>query len=503
MRSTAITVFSGFAVCVGLIVCSPSAEGQNYNPNMSQKLNQLEAETQNLRAELDRLQDSQPQRLPSVDQPEIPEIPAIPVGDTGKQTSSPPAPLPGDYNTSPAPTASTTPATETNFSSATAPPNEDLMTLDEMKAEMKKLVWKKGDFSITPYGFLWTNMAYETERTNNGDYTLWAYSAQEFGDPTFNVDAKNTRLGFDVVGPRFACLNCAQSGGKVEIDFQGNFVTENKGTLLLRHAYFEIKDEQFRLLAGQTWDVISPLNPNSIMYSVYWDAGNIGYRRPQFRAERYMAFSDTLLLTVQGSVNADVNMDTVPAGITNDHSGWPLLEGRAALTIGERGKGCLPTVVGVSSHVGEYRVTFPGAVDLPARTWSLNGDIKIPINECWGFQGEIFTGENLSTFLGGIGQGYDFTLRQSVYSQGGWFEAYHYWNKALHSHAGLFIDDPNDANLSAATARTYNQVYFGNIIYDVTKQFSIGLEVSSWRTLYKGETPGESVRTEFMAKYGF
>ena len=30
----------------------------------------------------------------------------------------------------------------------------------------------------------------------------------------------------------------------------------------------------FALLAGQTWDVISPLNPGMLMYSVGWDAGN-------------------------------------------------------------------------------------------------------------------------------------------------------------------------------------------------------------------------------------
>ena len=124
---------------------------------------------------------------------------------------------------------------------------------------MKKLVWKKGDFTITPYGYLWAAMAYETERTNNGDYTFYVFSAQDQGEPTFHVDAKSTRIGFDVLGPRIACLNCAQSGGKVEFDFQGTLSPENKGSVLLRHAYWEVKDEEFRLLAGQTWDVISPL----------------------------------------------------------------------------------------------------------------------------------------------------------------------------------------------------------------------------------------------------
>ena len=64
---------------------------------------------------------------------------------------------------------------------------------------------------------------------------------------------------------------------------------ENKPTIMLRHAYVEVKDDDFRFLAGQTWDVISPLNPNMLMYSVGWDGGNIGYRRAQFRGERYLA----------------------------------------------------------------------------------------------------------------------------------------------------------------------------------------------------------------------
>jgi hypothetical protein len=41
------------------------------------------------------------------------------------------------------------------------------------------------------------------------------------------------------------------------------------------------------------------------------------------------------------------------------------------------------------------------------------------------------------------------------------------------------------------------------LIYDVTKNLLVGVEVSSWKTLYVGELPGDSVRTEFVAKYGF
>ena len=155
--------------------------------------------------------------------------------------------------------------------------------LDDLKAEMKKLAWTKGDFTITPYGILWANLVEETSRTYPGNYPLWVSRPRVDANNDCDVDARSTRLGIDVLGPGIPMFCGAQVGGKVEIDFQRQIDVENKASLLLRHAYVEIKDDEFRLLAGQTWDVISPLCPGVLFYSVGWDAGNIGYRRPQFR----------------------------------------------------------------------------------------------------------------------------------------------------------------------------------------------------------------------------
>ena len=56
-------------------------------------------------------------------------------------------------------------------------------TFEQIQAMMtttaKKYAWTKGDFTITPYGFLWANMVYETERSNDGDYTLYVYLARD------------------------------------------------------------------------------------------------------------------------------------------------------------------------------------------------------------------------------------------------------------------------------------------------------------------------------------
>ena len=378
-----------------------------------------------------------------------------------------------------------------------------------MTATAKANAWRKGDFTITPYGFLWGNMVYETEQSYPGSYALFIRSAELYGDDDFCIDARSTRLGIDIAGPRLWCFNCAQSGGKVEFDFQGAFVTENKSGVLLRHAYWEVKNEDFRLLMGQTWDVISPLYPNTIMYSVYWGAGNIGYRRPQLRYERYLHFSPVSMVTLQGSMNLSIVSDFTGAndGIEGNHGGWPVLEGRAAWTLGCRGKGCQPIVVGASGHIGNQEFNFGPLSPLPGEyvrpTWSVNADFHVPITNRFGVHGEFFTGENLGTFLGGIIQGVDINTAQPIRSTGGWFEFWYDWSCRWHTNAGFTIDDPFNEDITTAAGRTYNSAYYVNLVHDVTKQFKMGFEVSSWKTLYKGLEPGESVRFEFMAKYGF
>ena len=44
---------------------------------------------------------------------------------------------------------------------------------------------------------------------------------------------------------------------------------------------------------------------------------------------------------------------------------------------------------------------------MPRRTWSLNTDMRVPITHSFGVQGELFIGENLGPFLGGVGQSVD------------------------------------------------------------------------------------------------
>ena len=444
----------------GLVPPSPPAN----SADVTDRLNQLEAETQALRVEVQRMHE-QAVRLPTL-------------------------------NATPTALATMLPEPQSD--------GEEYFTLDELRGEMKKLAWKKGNFSIVPYGILWGNMVYSTQRTTPGSYTLFVQSASTQPEGEFLVDARNTRLGIDIGGPRMAFFNYAATGGKVEIDFQNSVLsTENRATILLRHAYMEAKNEEFRLVMGQTWDVISPLNPGTLMYSVGWYGGNIGYRRAQLRGERFLAFSDTSLVTAQLSANQTVFSDGTTV-IRGESPTWPIIEGRIAWTIGDRGKGARPITIGISGHIGEgqsdHTILGPNHHH---RTWSGNIDFRMPITDRLGVQAELFTGENLGAFLGGIGQGIDPTTLQPIRSTGGWFDIWYDWTPWLHSHVGYSVDNPNNNDLATVGERSYNQFYFGNISYDVTKKFLVGFEVSSWKTNYVGLLPGDSVRCEFVAKYGF
>lgn len=380
-------------------------------------------------------------------------------------------------------------------------------------------------FRVTPYGAFWGDMIYASRRTKTGPFTLFVFSEQTEGEGAFTVDMRRSRFGMNVAGPRIAWLGGARSKGRVEIDFFGDFVTENKASVLLRHAYWEVGNEDFRLLVGQTSDVISPLYPGTLNYSVGWFGGNIGYRRAQFRAERYWQPLPQMALTLQGSLNQDVVTDfPTDPGVRRESAGWPLVESRVAVTMGDKSQIGKAAELGISGHIGQTGFDFlkagPPPLNLPPQddarflTWSFNIDLRLPVSERWGAQAEFFTGSNLSTMFGGIGQGVCPCLRVPIRSTGGWFDLWYNWTDRLHSHVGYGLDDPLDRD--SLFGRIYNQFIFANVTFDVSDKLLTGFEVTSWKTLYHEtrvgqipddqltpSAPGESVVLQWMVKYGF
>lgn len=376
--------------------------------------------------------------------------------------------------------------------------------------------------TIDPYGSLWGSMHFATSRTNPGPFTLWVFSEEEQGEPAFDIDARRSRVGIDVAGPKAGAWGY-QWGGRVEIDFFGQFFTENRAGARLRHAYFEANNGAWRFLVGQTWDVVSPLNPGMVNFTPAWAAGNIGFRRAQFRVERTLDLENGTQWIFQGSLNQDI-VDDFPSepGVRRESAAYPVFQARTAVQLETAAAD--PIILGISGHYGETGFDFiqrgppplnlPPADDTRFPTWSINLDAEVPLTRGWTFRGEVFHGANLSPYFGGIGQGVCPCLRKSIRSTGGWLELVRVWSPAWETHAGFGIDDPD--NRDSLMGRVQNEVYFTNLILHLTDQLSTGWEIAYWQTLYKDRrvgqvpsalltpnAPGEAITLEWMVRYDF
>ena len=133
----------------------------------------------------------------------------------------------------------------------------------------------------------------------------------------------------------------------------------------------------------------------------------------------------------------------------------------------------------------------------------MNLDLTVPITTWLSLTGEAFSGRDLDAYLGGIGQGYDATLGKGIRSDGGWAALTLKPTPKWQFNVGGGFDKVPKADVSTATARTFNSVIFGNAQYAFTANFTLGLEVSALRTEYKGEDDGDSVREQLSLIYKF
>jgi kynurenine formamidase len=272
----------------------------------------------------------------------------------------------------------------------------------EKKNDTRHNLWSNLDVQL--YGKIKADAAVDTSRTDTGNFARWVnHESTNRDDHQMNVTANETRLGLKFNGPD---VGEAKTSGLVEFDFFGGGA-ENKSTPMMRHAYMQIDWAKcgLSLLAGQTWDVISPLNPTTLNYSVQWWAGNIGYRRPQIRLTKVCELGGGTVLKLETAVARDIGRTSgFDPGDSGEDSGLPSLQGRASLSfpfLAEK-----KATFGVSGHYSqeEYDTDAAGH-NLNADSWSANLDMDLPILKWLAVKGEMFTGQDLDAYLGGIGQG--------------------------------------------------------------------------------------------------
>lgn len=391
--------------------------------------------------------------------------------------------------------------------------------LDKEVEELKKAVMRQdqsasaqalrpvmSNLDIQFYGYLKLDAAYDTSQTDDGNFAKWVERENtNEHDDQFNMTANESRFGMSITGPDNGAM---VTSGRAEVDFYGGG-SQNKAHLMMRHVYMKLDwpGDRFSIIAGQTSDVISPLVPTTVNYSVAWWTGNIGYRRPQIRLTKVLGLDGEVDLTLEGAVARTIGRDNTSLAGTLDSgedSGQPSLQGRASVTLPVL---CSkPATIGVSGHYGkeEYDVAATGS-DKEFRSWSLNLDFSQPVNNWLTIKSELFTGENLDAYLGGIGQGVTLTganIYDEIGSSGGWVAAsLGPWSDRRYN-VGIAVDDVDRDDVNAG-ARTLNRSVFANMFCSLGKNAEFALELSHWRTEYAGGGDGDSLRIQTAFIYKF
>ena len=364
-------------------------------------------------------------------------------------------------------------------------------------------------FKFKPYGFIKMDTAYDDSRTTAGNFVLYVPNeSRNKNDNEFNMTARQSRLGLDIVAP---AIYDWEAWGRIEIDFYGDGAKhENKGAVLLRHAFVNLTKGNFSFLAGQTSDLISPLYPNTLNYTVGWSAGNIGYRRPQLRATYTHSFNqETKLISAfaisrtTGTVNEDFDLDLQNDG---EDAGFPTVQARLALATKLLTK--RHTVFGISGHYGEEEIDLEFSPLDPTnrrsqhrvKSWSINADFDLPLTARLSLKGEAFIGYNLDDYFGGILQGVNPLNQAAIRTTGGWMQLAYNQSDKWNYHLGFGIDDPRNDDVIAGM-RNRNSFYFANVVYSLIPPVDIGIEYSYWNTQYEKMSTGTNNRIQGSVIY--
>ena len=359
-----------------------------------------------------------------------------------------------------------------------------------------------GGGKLKLYGYARADLIYADSQLSNTVVPFFAVSEDSTNnnDGQFDVNVRLTRLGLDFSDEHSEWLNCAELSAKVEIDFETlvNLTSESRAVPRIRHAYGEMRWDEFSILAGQTWDVISPLLPTINDDSLMWNAGNLGDRRPMIRAMFDSGPGAGNRLVVAGAISSggaidgkDLDGNGVKDG---EDSGLPALQGRVGFDFPNWVSG--HTVgLGVWGFVSFESIAVPIMGNDEFTSRGVGIDWNVPLLSWLAFRGEAWHGRNLSDWRGGAGQGVNTTTGREIESSGGWAEL-QFEPSEIHTLAlGITADDPSDADLVGnATERTLNWTGFVGNRFHFGGGLSIYVNAEFWNTEYLTLRDGDAMR---------
>lgn len=291
---------------------------------------------------------------------------------------------------------------------------------------------------------------------------------------TFSAAARQTRVGFTADGPT---LGSARTSAVLAMDFFGGIPGFQTGQVMplprLLVGFARLETDRMALQGGQDHVILAPRDPSSLAAFAFprlFRSGNLYLRAPHVRIESAVAAHVRVTAGITAPIGGDLageNYRFVPPAIGGERSRHPAFQAHVGYASTTAPDAPRSVAVGVSGHFGRERrservhQSWAGAVDFAAR------------RDVLGFAGEVFSGDNVDAFGGGLGL--------EARSTGGWAELQLFPTAKLSAALGAGVDRlRGDAG---ALPRRRNRSVFGNLRYSFTPEVDAGFEYTWLGTL--------------------
>ncbi len=393
---------------------------------------------------------------------------------------------------------------------------------DEAKSDLDKpMKWSDvmvGNSTFKLYGFLRMDAVFDDSRPNNSQIPAFIRSENAGGtgnqsganNESYSLYPRLTRIGLNFDGPNIDTLWGAESGGKLELDFANRPSSESRAALRIRHAYFDLKWDDFRMLFGQTRDLISQYYPIINADLVMWGAGNLGDRRPQIRAEYtpQVGPGRAVAQAAIGLSSAVDGQDLDGNGFRDgEASGLPTVQGRIGYRL-KNWTGKEMELAGWGHFAREKAdIAVAGINDFTSEAWGI--DLNLPLyQDIVSVKGELWTGRNLSDIRGGILQGVNTVNGREISASGGWAELIAKPKSWISLHGGYSFDNPHHDDLittlvgaptGTAISRDLNSIWYLSTRF-YFNPIEIGFNYLNWTTYY-ADNIGKGTDNRFEAQF--
>jgi hypothetical protein len=330
---------------------------------------------------------------------------------------------------------------------------------------------------LSVYGFARLDFIVDDSRMSDAQTPFFVEpEADDPDNAEMSLHPRLSRIGLTV--DEYELADDLEAEGRLEVDFQ-NGGTDSSAIMRLRHAYATLNlDDKVEILAGQTWDLASPLFPAANNDSMMWNAGNTGDRRPQFRVTAMPGDKIRMGVSVAttGAVDAqDLDGD---GRLDGTESGVPMFQGLIEYRM--RLSGPNPFRIGFWGHTAQEELA--DGTELTSR--GVGAHVFLPLVGPVAVLGEIYRGRNLSDIRGGIGQGINPARMIEIDSTGGWIEMAIVPNNRHMLAVGNTADNPDSEDLEAGD-RDLNTTTYAVYRYRPHESVQLGLEYIRWNTEYK------------------